>query len=102
MVSNAIHDQITKVKDTKAFYMNSYVIYCVSRIGNFLGLTIVGVLREADGKNKVWKYCDQLELKKVERHFKRVNDAFMYVVINWLIGDVGFRLSKVAMAFVKE
>lgn len=82
MVSNTIHNQITKVKDTKTFCMNSYVIYCATRMVNFLGLTTLGVLREEYAQNKVCQYYDQLELKMEKTHFKRVNDAFLYVVIN--------------------
>lgn len=53
-------------------------------------------------QKKVWEHYDQLELKTTKRNFKRVNYVFLYVIINQLTSDVGFKLSREEMEFIEE
>lgn len=102
IISDNIHDHLLKVVETKTLYMSSYVIYCVARMGQFSGLIPIVSMDDVLDQKKVWEYYDQLELKASDNHFKRVNDAFLYVITNQLIGDVGFILSREAMEFIEE
>lgn len=49
IVSDSIHNQMIKVRETKRFFMTFYVVYAVAQVGIFLGLQIVGILGEAQG-----------------------------------------------------
>lgn len=48
-----IHNQMLRVRETKSFFMTSYVIYATTRRGIFPRLNAVGVLGEAQGQKRV-------------------------------------------------
>lgn len=100
--SESLHNQILRVGKIKSFFMTSYVVYAAARRGIFPTLNAVGVLGEALGQKKVWDHYDQLTLQTSELHYRRVNDAFLYVIINRLIGDARYRLSRESIAFITE
>lgn len=74
----------------KKFFMTSYVIWVVARVGKFSGLKTEGKLGEEPGQKRVWEYYTQLPISQAKLHFKRLNDEFIYVVIIKLTGDVGY------------
>lgn len=89
------------VQQTKNFFMTSYVVWLVAQVGKFSALKIEGKLGEELEQKRVWEYYTQLPISQAKLHFKKINDAFIYVVIIKLIGDVGFRLTVEAMQMIK-
>lgn len=77
----------------KKFFMNFYIIWVVTHAGKFLGLKTEGKLGEEPRQKRVWEYYTQLPISHATLHFKRLNDAYIYVVIIKLMGDIGYKLT---------
>lgn len=82
--------------------MTSYDIWVVARSGKYYGLNTIGRLGDELSQKRVWEHYTQLPIQQAKFHFKRINDALIFVVIFRLTGDVGYCLSAEAMKGVQE
>jgi len=92
LISDNLHERLTKVRETRRFYMTSYLVYVMARRAIYPSLTRVGTTRIALGQVKMYVLYPQLDLKESIKHYKRVNNAFLFYFIRTMEEDLNKRL----------
>lgn len=74
----------------QGFYMKSYLMYTIVSMKSWAGLNPYG---EYNVATQIYNYYPQLQVKKRNAHFHRVNDAFSMLTAKGLHGDIGLQIS---------
>ena len=77
MISDALHHQLTGFNASQGFYMSSYLMCEISNMKSWLVLIPYG---EYNLTMQIYNHYPQLQLKKSNVHFHRVNDGFSMVI----------------------
>ena len=93
-------EKLGVVKDKKKFYMTSYMVYMLAtRVKNYHSLYKKGSMQDPNA----WPYIvyPQLVRKNLSaksKEYRIVNDTFIFLIIQFIEGDYGKRLSNKAQA----